>query len=107
MISSIISEGASGLHGRACTATAESRSRVGIRWCSPSLIVKKPGLNQFRMAVDIRGVNERTERMVLPMPMLAVVMEHMYGAECFFALDFLRCIGNSLWRSRIKNNSRF
>ena len=60
------------------------------RWCSPPLIVKKPGVNQFRMTVDVRGGNERTVGMVRSMPMLEVVIEHLHGAECFFALHFFK-----------------
>jgi hypothetical protein len=46
------------------------------RWYSPPLIVRKPEANAFRMTVDVRAVNAQTERMVWPMPMLEVVLDH-------------------------------
>lgn len=60
------------------------------RWYSPPLIVKKPGIGNFRMTVDVRGVNAQTERIAWPMPMLQVVMEELKGANCFFMLDFFK-----------------
>nr|CCA25121.1 AlNc14C276G10047 [Albugo laibachii Nc14] len=40
------------------------------------------------MTALVRGVNERTERMVWPIPMLELVMEHLHGTGYFFPLDF-------------------
>ena len=60
------------------------------RWCSPPLIVKKPEANEFRMTVDVRAVNAQTERMVWPMPMLEVILDHVAGAQLFFSLDFFK-----------------
>jgi hypothetical protein len=60
------------------------------RWCSPPLIVRKPEANAFRMTVDVRAVNAQTERMVWPMPMLEVVLDHLAGASVFFSLDFFK-----------------
>ena len=60
------------------------------RWSSPPLIVKKPEANEFRMTVDVRAVNAQTERMVWPMPMLEVILDHVAGASLFFSLDFFK-----------------
>ena len=60
------------------------------RWCSPPLIVRKPEANEFRMTVDVRAVNAQTERMVWPMPMLEVVLDHVAGSSVFFSLDFFK-----------------
>ena len=60
------------------------------RWCSPPLIVKKPKANEFRMTVDVWAVNALTERMVWPMPMLEVILDHVAGASLFFSLDFFK-----------------
>jgi hypothetical protein len=54
------------------------------------LIVKKPEGNDFRMTVDVRAVNAQTERMVWPMPMLEVVLDHVGGPSVFFSLDFFK-----------------
>jgi hypothetical protein len=56
------------------------------RWCSPPLIVRKPEANAFH----VRAVNAQTERMVWPMPMLEVVLDHLAGASLFFSLDFFK-----------------
>ena len=60
------------------------------KWCSPPLIVNKPGVNQFRMTVDVRGVNGQTISIAWPMPMLDVIMEKLKGAKYFFSLDFFK-----------------
>ena len=60
------------------------------RWCSPPLIVRKPEANECRMTVDVRAVNAQTERMVWPMPMLEVILDHLAGSAVFFSLDFFK-----------------
>ncbi|ETV90041.1 hypothetical protein H310_15126 [Aphanomyces invadans] len=60
------------------------------KWCSVPLIVKKPDANNFRMTVDVRPVNAQTERIIWPMPMLKVIVDHLAGAEVFFSLDFFK-----------------
>jgi hypothetical protein len=60
------------------------------RWCSPPLIVQKPEVNAFRMTVNVRAVNAQTERMVWPMPMLEVVLDHLAGASVLFSLDIFK-----------------
>ncbi|KAH9117954.1 hypothetical protein LEN26_012317 [Aphanomyces euteiches] len=59
------------------------------KWCSAPLIVKKPDANEFRMTVDVRPVNAQTERILWPMPMLEVILDHLCGAQVFFT----RCSG--------------
>ncbi len=60
------------------------------RWCSPPLIVRKPEANAFRMTFDVRAVNAQTERMVWPMPMLEVALDHLVGGLGVFSLDFFK-----------------
>ncbi|KAF0712314.1 hypothetical protein As57867_004858, partial [Aphanomyces stellatus] len=60
------------------------------KWCSAPLIVKKPEVNEFRMTVDVRPVNAQTERIIWPMPMLEIILDHLDGAEFFFVLDFFK-----------------
>ncbi|ETV90029.1 hypothetical protein H310_15137, partial [Aphanomyces invadans] len=47
------------------------------KWCSAPLIVKKPDANDFHMTVDVRPVNAPTERIIWPMPMLEVIVDHL------------------------------
>ncbi|KAF0744145.1 hypothetical protein Ae201684_001287 [Aphanomyces euteiches] len=58
--------------------------------CSAPLIVKKPEANEFRMTVDVRPANAQTERILWPMPMLEVILDHLCGAQVFFTLDFFK-----------------
>ncbi|ETV95092.1 hypothetical protein H310_11375 [Aphanomyces invadans] len=60
------------------------------KWCSAPLIVKKPDANDFRVTVDVRPINAQTERILWPMPMLEVILDHLAGAEVFFTLDFFK-----------------
>jgi len=59
------------------------------RWASPPLIVPKPN-GKSRMTVDVRMVNDRTDRLVWPMPMMETITEHLRGAKVFFTLDFFK-----------------
>ena len=60
------------------------------RWCCTPLVVKKRGINQFHMTADVQQVNDRTERMVWPIPMMEVIMENLKGVKAFFSLDFFK-----------------
>ena len=60
------------------------------RWCSAPRIVAKKNPGEYRMTVDVRGVNARTEPMPWPMPILEVVMDRLAGAKVFFSLDWFR-----------------
>ncbi|KAH9078958.1 hypothetical protein Ae201684P_020021 [Aphanomyces euteiches] len=62
------------------------------KWCSAPLIVKKPEANEFRMTVDVRPVNAQTERILWPMLMLEVILDHLCGAQVFFTLDFFKLL---------------
>lgn len=65
------------------------------RWASAPNIVRKkeqdadPNADP-RMTIDSRGVNERTEAMPWPMPVLEVVIGELEGAKYFFVLDWFR-----------------
>ncbi|GMF41553.1 unnamed protein product [Phytophthora fragariaefolia] len=63
------------------------------RWASAPRIVKKKEqaddpLADPRMKIDTRSVNERTEPMPWPMPVLEVVIGELEGAKVFFVLDW-------------------
>ncbi|KAE9282551.1 hypothetical protein PR003_g27380 [Phytophthora rubi] len=64
-------------------------------WASAPNIVRKkeqdvdPSADP-RMTIDSRGVNERTEAMPWPMPVLEVVIGELEGAKYFFVLDWFR-----------------
>ncbi|KAE8877163.1 hypothetical protein PF003_g38738 [Phytophthora fragariae] len=64
-------------------------------WASAPIIVRKkehdvdPSADP-RMNIDSRGVNERTEAMPWPMPVLEVVIGELEGAKYFFVLDWFR-----------------
>jgi hypothetical protein len=60
------------------------------RWCSPPLIVKKPGVGKYRMTVDVRGPNECVEPIAWPMPLLEVILERLRGKKRYFKLDFFK-----------------
>ena len=60
------------------------------KWCWAPLIIKKPDENDFRLTVDVRPVNAQTERIIWPMPMLEVILDHLVGAAFFFTLDFFK-----------------
>jgi hypothetical protein len=65
------------------------------RWASAPRIVRKKEqdtdpMADPRMTIDTRGVNERTEAMPWPMPVLEVVLGVLGGAKVFFALDWFR-----------------
>ncbi|KAG6610714.1 Retrotransposon protein, Ty3-gypsy subclass [Phytophthora cinnamomi] len=65
------------------------------RWASAPRIVRKKEQDSDptadpRMTIDTRGVNERTEAMSWPMPVLEVVLGALERAKVFFALDWFR-----------------
>ncbi|KAE8992472.1 hypothetical protein PR001_g20930 [Phytophthora rubi] len=65
------------------------------RWPSAPRIVRKreqetdPTADP-RMTIDTRSVNERTEPMPWPMPVLDVVLGELEGARVYFVLDWFR-----------------
>ncbi|KAF0704037.1 hypothetical protein AaE_015135 [Aphanomyces astaci] len=63
------------------------------KWCSAPLIVKKPEANDFRMAVDVRPVNAQTERIIWPMPMLEVILDHLADEASQKMFSFLTDTG--------------
>jgi hypothetical protein len=71
------------------------------RWASPPLIVSKPD-GSFRMTVDVRMVNDRTERLVWPMPVLEVITSKLRGSAAFFCLDFFK----GYWQLPLAKNSQ-
>ncbi|KAF4045254.1 putative reverse transcriptase domain-containing protein [Phytophthora infestans] len=65
------------------------------RWASAPRIVRKkeqdtdPNADP-RMTIDNRQVNDRTEAMPWPMPVLEVIVGALDGATVFFILDWFR-----------------
>ncbi len=62
------------------------------------LIVRNPlTKDKFRMTVDLRPVNQETERIAWSMPMLEVVVDYLSGATCFSFWTFSKATGSSVW----------
>ncbi|ETV92996.1 hypothetical protein H310_12834 [Aphanomyces invadans] len=60
---------------------------TGSRWATPPRIVpKKDG--SYRMTVDLRSVNSRTEHLQWPMPQLEVALGFLTGSRFYLALDW-------------------
>lgn len=65
------------------------RKNPGARWASPALAVPKPGTEEFRFAVDVRGPNKQTEPMVSAMPDLDGMIQKTEGSKCYAELDWI------------------
>jgi hypothetical protein len=61
---------------------------TGAEWASPPLILSKPGPDQDRMNVDLRGPNASTKATAWPMPDLQDELHNLHGSEVFATLDF-------------------
>ena len=57
------------------------------RWASCPLIVPKPGPSKFRFTVDLRAVNNYTEKFAYPMPMLEHELHKLASASCYTNFD--------------------
>ncbi|ETO81713.1 hypothetical protein F444_04041 [Phytophthora nicotianae P1976] len=62
------------------------------KWCSPPHMVRKPGVGNFRMTVDVKLANEKVEQVVWPMPILEVEFDRLRGSSRYFSLDFFKGI---------------
>ncbi|GMG18103.1 unnamed protein product [Phytophthora fragariaefolia] len=60
------------------------------RWATPSRIIPKNEPDTFRMTVDLRAVNERTDPIQWHMPMLDSALGLLEGSSCYFSLDWFR-----------------
>lgn len=58
-------------------------------WMSPPFLVKKAN-GDYRMTVDLRGVNMVTVTPQWPMPILEVAFDKLTGAKYFFTIDFFK-----------------
>ena len=56
-------------------------------WSSPIVMVRKPGVDNWRMCVDYRGVNSVTIPDVYPIPPVDSLLYSMEGASVFTTLD--------------------
>jgi hypothetical protein len=57
-------------------------------WASLSLILSKPGPEQYRMTVDLRVPNASTKPTAWPMPNLQDELHDLHGSEVFATLNF-------------------
>ncbi|POM64291.1 LOW QUALITY PROTEIN: Putative retroelement [Phytophthora palmivora] len=60
------------------------------RWASPPRIVAKSEPGTYRMTVDTRAVNARTDPIQWSMPILEAVLTLLEGSSCYFTLDWFR-----------------
>ncbi|GMF43964.1 unnamed protein product [Phytophthora fragariaefolia] len=60
------------------------------RWASPPRIVAKNEPGTYRMTVDTRAVNDRTEPIQWSMPMLESALGLLEGTSYYFTLDWFR-----------------
>ncbi|OQS03578.1 pol protein [Thraustotheca clavata] len=56
-------------------------------WASPPFLVKKPGTEDYRLIIDLRGVNACIEDTQWPMPHLDTLTEYLHGAKYFAVFD--------------------
>ncbi|OWY99145.1 hypothetical protein PHMEG_00029909 [Phytophthora megakarya] len=77
------------------------------RWCSPPLIINKPGIGNFRMTVDVRYPDEIVEPTASPMPIFDVEFDRLRGSKYYFSLDFLQRFGNLKWNIRARRYTRY
>src|SRR5436190_8014902 len=71
------------------------------RWASPVLVVKKPE-GGFRMVIDFREVNARTQATGWPMPQLDAVVVRMNKSKYFLKLDLFK----GFWLLPLDENSQ-
>jgi hypothetical protein len=56
-------------------------------WSAPIVMVRKPGINNWRMCVDYRGLNQATKPDVYPIPPIDTLLYSMQGARIFTKID--------------------
>ena len=59
-------------------------------WCSPAMIVPKPGSDKLRFVCDFRAVNAITEPLTWPLPRVQDVTEVLGNSVYFTVLDCLK-----------------
>jgi hypothetical protein len=80
---------------------------TGAEWASPSLILPKPGPDQYRMTVDLRVPNASTKPTACPMPNLQDELHDLNGSEEFATLNFfVKGIGRYLCTNILKTVNR-
>ncbi|KAG3114688.1 hypothetical protein PI124_g3775 [Phytophthora idaei] len=60
------------------------------RWCSPSHVVNKQEVGDYRMTVDGKGPNGCVEQLAWPMPISEVVFDRLRGSLRYFSFDFFK-----------------
>ncbi|GMF31949.1 unnamed protein product [Phytophthora fragariaefolia] len=65
------------------------------RWATPPRIVAKQEPGSYRTTVETRAVNERTDPIQWPMPVLESALGMLEKATCYFTLDWLDSQGMS------------
>ena len=59
-------------------------------WCSPAMIVPKPGSDKLRFVCDFRAVNAITEPLTWPLPRVQDVTEVLGNSMYFTVLDCVK-----------------
>jgi Reverse transcriptase (RNA-dependent DNA polymerase) len=60
---------------------------TGAEWASPPLILPKPGLDQYRVTVELRVPNASTKSTAVSMPNLQDDLHDVHGSKVFATLD--------------------
>jgi len=72
------------------------------RWASCPLLVPKPGPSKFRFTVDLRAVNNYTEKFAYPMPILEHELTKLATATCYANFD----LSHGYWQLPLSSESQ-
>ena len=70
-------------------------------WCNAVVLVRKKD-GTLRFCIDFRGLNNRTEKDLFPMPKMVDTMETMVGARIFSTMD----LKSGFWQVKMAEESR-
>lgn len=72
------------------------------RWASPALAVAKPGGEEFRFTVDLRGPNAQTDPIVSAMPHLESLIQSVEGSTVYAKID----MAHAYWQLPLAKESQ-
>ena len=72
------------------------------RWASPALAVIKPGSEELRFTVDLRGPNSQTQPIVSAMPHLESMLSSIEGSQVFSKVD----MAHAYWQLPLSEDSQ-
>lgn len=72
------------------------------RWASPALAVIKPGSDELRFTVDLRGPNSQLQPIVSAMPHLESMLTSIEGSQVFSKLD----MAHAYWQLPLSKDSQ-